>query len=63
MLGLDARASDQDVKRAYRKLVRQYHPDRLVSQVLPEEMMERAKARVRDINLAYDRLKQARGFK
>ncbi|NRB71766.1 MAG: molecular chaperone DjlA, partial [Xanthomonadales bacterium] len=37
--------------------------DRLVSQGLPEEMMERAKARVRDINLAYDRLKQARGFK
>ena len=63
VLGLDARASDQDVKRAYRKLVRQYHPDRLVSQGLPEEMMERAKARVRDINLAYDRLKQARGFK
>ena len=63
VLGLDERASDQEVKRAYRKLVGQYHPDRLVSQGLPEEMMEKAKNRVRDINLAYDRIKTARGSK
>ncbi len=62
-LGLNKDASDQEVKRAYRKLVGQYHPDRLVSQGLPEEMMEKAKERVRDINLAYDRIKAARGIK
>ncbi len=62
-LGLKQDASDQEVKRAYRKLVGQYHPDRLVSQGLPEEMMEKAKERVRDINLAYDRIKAARGIK
>ncbi|MEM1411755.1 MAG: co-chaperone DjlA [Pseudomonadota bacterium] len=62
-LGLKKDASNQDVKRAYRKLVSQYHPDRLVSQGLPEEMMEKAKERVRDINLAYDRIKSARGIK
>jgi DnaJ like chaperone protein len=43
-------------------LVSQYHPDKLVSRGLPEEMMEVAKDRVRDINTAYDRIKQARGF-
>lgn len=62
-LGLKKDATDQQVKRAYRKLVSQYHPDRLVSQGLPEEMMEKAKERVRDINLAYDRIKAARGIK
>lgn len=62
-LGLKKDASDAEVKRAYRKLVGQYHPDRLVSQGLPEEMMEKAKNRVRDINLAYDRIKAARGIK
>lgn len=62
-LGLSKDASDQEIKRAYRKLVSQYHPDRLVSQGLPEEMMETAKNRVRDINLAYDRIKAARGIK
>jgi DnaJ like chaperone protein len=61
-LGLTRKASDTEVKRAYRKLVSQYHPDKLVSRGLPEEMMEVAKNRVREINTAYDRIKQARGF-
>jgi DnaJ like chaperone protein len=62
-LGLTPAASDAEIKRAYRKLVSQYHPDKLVSHGLPEEMMEVAKTRVREINTAYDRIKQARGFK
>ena len=62
-LGLKPSASDADIKKAYRKLVSQYHPDKLVSHGLPEEMMEIAKTRVREINTAYDRIKQARGFK
>ncbi len=62
-LGLKDGASDAEVKKAYRKLVSQYHPDKLVSRGLPEEMMEVAKTRVREINTAYDQIKQARGFK
>jgi DnaJ like chaperone protein len=62
-LGLTRAASDAEIKKAYRKLVSQYHPDKLVSRGLPEEMMELAKTRVRDINTAYDRIKQSRGFK
>lgn len=62
-LGIDESVNDAEVKRAYRKLVRQYHPDKLVSRGLPDEMMEKAKERVREINGAYDRIKQARGIK
>jgi DnaJ like chaperone protein len=62
-LGLKRSATDSEVKKAYRKLVSQYHPDKLVSRGLPEEMMEMAKTRVREINTAYDRIKQSRGFK
>ncbi len=62
-LGLKADASAQDIKRAYRKLISQYHPDKLVSQGLPEEMMEMSKRRVREINAAYDRIKASRGIK
>ncbi len=62
-LGLKDGASDAEVKRAYRKLVSQYHPDKLVSRGLPEEMMEVAKTRVREINAAYDQIKAAKGFK
>jgi DnaJ like chaperone protein len=62
-LGLKSNATDTEVKKAYRKLVSQYHPDKLVSRGLPEEMMNIAKARVREINTAYDQIKQTRGFK
>jgi DnaJ like chaperone protein len=62
-LGLQDGASDAEVKKAYRKLVSQYHPDKLVSRGLPEEMMEVAKTRVREINTAYDQIKAAKGIK
>ena len=62
-LGLKTDASTQEIKRAYRKLVSQYHPDKLVSQGLPDEMMEMSKKRVREINAAYDRIKASRGIK
>jgi DnaJ like chaperone protein len=61
-LGLESSATDAEVKKAYRKLVSQYHPDKLVSRGLPEEMMDMAKTRVREINTAYEQIKQTRGF-
>jgi DnaJ like chaperone protein len=62
-LGLKPDASAPEIKRAYRKLVSQYHPDKLVSQGLPEEMMEMSKKRVREINAAYDKIKASKGIK
>ena len=62
-LGITSQVSDAEVKKAYRKLIKQYHPDKLVSRGLPEEMMKKARSRVREINGAYDQIKQARGFK
>jgi len=62
-LGLKPGASDAEVKKAFRKLVSQYHPDKLVSRGLPEEMMEMARTRVREINTAYEQIKKARGIK
>jgi DnaJ like chaperone protein len=62
-LGLKSNATTQEIKRAYRKLVSQYHPDKLVSQGLPEEMMEMSKNRVREINAAYDKIKASKGIK
>lgn len=62
-LGLEPDATAQQVKRAYRKLVSQYHPDKLMSQGLPDEVMDMAKRRVREINTAYDRIKTSRAIK
>jgi len=61
-LGLKTDATAQEVKRAYRKLVSQYHPDKLMSQGLPEEMMELSKRRVREVNAAYDKIKASKGM-
>ena len=59
-LGLEAEASAQEVKRAYRKLVSQYHPDKLSSQGLPDEIMDMEKRRVYEINTAFNRIKSSR---
>jgi DnaJ like chaperone protein len=61
VLGIDRSADDRAIKRAYRKLISEHHPDRLGD--LPEDMRKRAESRASDINAAYDRIKEARGFK
>lgn len=60
VLGVSEQASDADVKRAYRKLMSQHHPDKLVAKGLPPEMMQLAKEKTQEIQAAYDRIKAAR---
>jgi DnaJ like chaperone protein len=57
VLGLSDKANEKDIKRAYRKLMSQHHPDKLVSQGLPPHMMEIAKQKSQDIQSAYEFLK------
>lgn len=59
-LGLEASASDDKVKKTYRTLMRQYHPDKLAAQGVPEQMMKKATQRSQEIQAAYDRIKKAR---
>ncbi|HWU77397.1 MAG TPA: co-chaperone DjlA [Rhodanobacter sp.] len=61
VLGIERHADDRAVKRAYRKLISEHHPDRLGD--LPDDMRKRAESRASEINAAYDRIKEARGFK
>jgi DnaJ like chaperone protein len=59
-LGLTPAASDADVKKKYRRLMSQNHPDKLAARGLPESMREIAEERSREINTAYDMIKEAR---
>ncbi|MBT8066804.1 MAG: co-chaperone DjlA [Gammaproteobacteria bacterium] len=61
-LGVDPDATPAEIKRAYRKLISQNHPDKLASRGLPESMRAVAEERSREINAAYDLVKSARGF-
>ena len=61
MLGIERGADERAIKRAYRKLISEHHPDRLGD--LPEDMRKRAEARASEINAAYERIKAEKGFK
>jgi len=62
-LGVKPEATDKQVKTAYRRLMNQYHPDKLVSRGLPDSMLESAKERTREIRAAYDLIKERRGIR
>ena len=59
-LGVSSEASDQQIKRAYRKLISEHHPDKLIGQGMPEDMIKDATERSQEIRKAYDLIKQAR---
>src|SRR6056297_1891983 len=61
-LGISKDASDAEVKRAYRRLISENHPDKLAARGLPESMRAVAEERSREINAAYDLVKDSRGM-
>ncbi|MBL0711140.1 MAG: co-chaperone DjlA [Colwellia sp.] len=54
ILGVSKNDSKSDIKKAYRKLMSQHHPDKLIAKGLPPAMMEAAKEKTQDIQAAYD---------
>ncbi len=61
VLGVTSSADTIEVKKAYRKLMSQHHPDKLVSKGLPEEMMEIATRKTQEIKSAYETIMTSRG--
>jgi len=61
-LGVSEDNTDQEIKRAYRKLMSQYHPDKLMGQGLPEDMIAVATEQAKEIQIAYDLIKEQRGI-
>ena len=57
-LGLTRDASDEEVERAYRRLMSQYHPDKVAGAA--EEIRQIAEQRARAINTAYEAIQRQR---
>lgn len=63
LLGVTSLDDILTIKRAYRKLMNAYHPDKLVSKDLSPKKIKIAKKKAQDIQAAYDLIKQERNFK
>lgn len=63
VLGLSASATEAEIKKTYRTLIRKHHPDKLASQGLPPELMAQATEKMKRINAAYSTICKARGIK
>lgn len=62
LLEISEDADKKTIKRAYRKLMSQNHPDKLIAQGLPEEMIKLATDKTQKIQSAYEAIRQSRGF-
>ncbi len=58
ILGVAADADEYEIKAAWRKLVKENHPDKLISQGLPNEFVKAATDRMHLINTAYNLMRQ-----
>jgi DnaJ like chaperone protein len=62
VLGIAPNATDEEIRLAWRKLMRENHPDGLAARGVPPEFVARATAKVAEINAAWDRIKRQRGL-
>lgn len=60
VLGISPKARDGEIKRHYRRLVAEHHPDRLIARGVPEEFVRIANDRLAAINEAYGRIARER---
>lgn len=63
VLALEPAATEVEVKKAYRRLMNQNHPDKLVAKGLPESMMKIAEEKTRQVRAAYEVICEARGIR
>lgn len=63
VLGITRAATNEEIKRAWRRLAAETHPDRLIAKGLPEEAIRLANDKLAAINAAYEAIAAARGLR
>jgi len=62
LLDVTRETTPTNIKKAYRRLMSQHHPDKLIAKGLPEEMLKMATDKTQKIQQAYDLIRKSRGF-
>ena len=62
ILNIPQSASNDEIKKAYRRMRSMHHPDKLLARGLPEEMLRIAEDKTREIRTAYERIRAVRHF-
>lgn len=62
VLGVNPDISNEDLKKTYKDLIKENHPDRLIAEGMPEEFIQVANDRLAAINSAYDKVEKLRGL-
>ena len=62
MLNCTPESSNEEIKSNYKKLVKDFHPDKIISKGLPEEFIDFASTRFREIQESYEKIRQERNF-
>lgn len=62
LLGVSEQTTEAEIKKAYRKLMSKYHPDKLMSKGLSESEMQAATEKVQRFQAAYEVIRTAKRF-
>ena len=60
ILGVSRNATVQEIKRKWKQLAINHHPDRLISQGVPEDLIQKSTSRLKEINNAWDTIQNQR---
>lgn len=62
ILNCTPESSNEEIKASYKKLVKEFHPDTIIAKGLPEEFIDFASNRFREIHESYEKIRKERGF-
>lgn len=60
ILGVSRDATNEEVRKAYRRIIKDFHPDRLMAKGMPEEFHKLGAKKTSEANIAYDQIKKER---